>query len=547
MPDNQSIAALAERLRRLFGWRRRLAALIAGAASALAMAPFYFWPILWLTLPALVWLIDGAIARRADAPRMRWYARPQLAAAEIGWWWGFGYFLAGLYWIGEAFLVEAEVFAVFMPLAVILMPAGLALFYGAATALAALLWQSGAWRVLALALSLSAMEWLRGHVLSGFPWNVLGYALTYPLALMQSAAFLGIYGLTLLAVLVFALPPILWGEATPRLPGRRTRVMALAAALLPPLLLAAFGHARLALAGVDTVSGVTIRIVQPSVPQREKWRPEHQGRFFQDHLDLSARDPAGKADNLAGITHVVWPEAAMPFPPLDTPEALAAIADLLPEGTVLIAGATRAERSSATSANVRRFFNSLLVFGQRGLLLTLYDKIRLVPFGEFLPLRGVLQAIGLRQLSARGGFDSGPSPRPILQIPGLPAVVPLICYEAIFPGAIVQGPERPAVIINLTNDGWFGNTTGPHQHLHQARVRAVEEGLPLVRAANNGVSAAFDAYGRILGQLDLNARGVIDVPLPLALQPPPYARLGDAIFLAAWLLGAAVLGCAVWR
>jgi len=163
------------------------------------------------------------------------------------------------------------------------------------------------------------------------------------------------------------------------------------------------------------------------------------------------------------------------------------------------------------------------------------------------PLRGVLQAIGLRQLSARGGFDSGPSPRPILQIPGLPAVVPLICYEAIFPGAIVQGPERPALIVNVTNDGWFGNTTGPHQHFHQARVRAVEEGLPLVRAANNGVSAAFDAYGRILGRLDLNVRGVIDVPLPAALQPPPYARLGDAIFLAAWVLGAAALGWAVWR
>jgi len=547
MPDNLSIAALAERLRGLVGWRRRLATLFAGAVSALAMAPFFFWPILWLTLPALVWLIDGATGTRTGAQGMRWYARPQVAAAEIGWWWGFGYFLAGLYWIGEAFLVEAEVFAVFLPFAVILMPAGLALFYATATALAALLWKSGAWRVLALALSLSAMEWLRGHVLSGFPWNVLGYALTYPLAFMQSAAVLGIYGLTLLAILVFALPPVLWSEATRQPAGRRTRVTALAVAFLPLLLIGAFGHARLALAAADTIPGVKIRIVQPSVPQREKWRPENQGRFFQDHLDLSARSPAGAVDNLAGITHVVWPEAAMPFAPLDTPEALAAIADLLPEGTALIAGAIRAEQASAGSPRPRRFFNSLLVFGRRGLLIALYDKIHLVPFGEFLPLRGVLQAIGLRQLSTRGGFYSGPGPRPVLQIPGLPAVVPLICYEAIFPGSIVQGPERPAAIINLTNDGWFGNTTGPQQHFHQARVRAVEEGLPLVRAANNGVSAAFDAYGRILGQLDLNVRGVIDVPLPVALQPPPYARLGDAIFLVFWLLVASALGWAVWR
>jgi apolipoprotein N-acyltransferase len=295
--------------------------------------------------------------------------------------------------------------------------------------------------------------------------------------------------------------------------------------------------------------GVKIRIVQPSVPQREKWRREHQARFFQDHLDLSARDPEGKADALAGITHVVWPEAAMPFAPLDTPEALAAIGDLLPEGTVLIAGAIRVERSSsgAPGSNGSRYFNSLLVLARRGLLLAFYDKIHLVPFGEYLPLRGLLGAIGLREVASRGAYESGASPRPILTIPGMPPVVPLICYEAIFPGAIVQGPQRPAAIVNLTNDGWFGDTTGPHQHFHQARVRAVEEGLPMIRAANNGVSAAFDPYGQSLGRLGLNVRGVIDVPLPAALQPPPYARLGDAIFLAGWLLGAALLGWGVWR
>ena len=545
MPGNLSITALAERLRGLIGWRRRLAALIAGALSALAMAPFFFWPMLWLTLPALVWLIDGAAWRVGDGQRRRWHARPAVAAAETGWWWGFGYFLAGLYWIGEAFLVEAEVFAAFMPLAVVLMPAGLALFCGAACALAAPFWKSGAWRVLALALSLSATEWLRGHVLSGFPWNVLGYALTWPLPLMQSVAVLGIYGLTLVAVLLFALPPVLWSG--PRLRPRRTRMAALAVAVLPLALLGAFGYARLALAAADTVPGVKIRIVQPSVPQREKWRREHQARFFQDHLDLSVRNPEGKADGLAGITHVIWPEAAMPFAPLEMPEALAAIGDLLPEGTVLIAGAIRVERLSPGAPGPYRLFNSLLVLGRRGLLLAFYDKIHLVPFGEFLPLRGLLGAIGLRQLSDRGGFESGPSPRPVLDIPGLPGFVPLICYEAIFPGAVVQGPKRPAAIVNLTNDGWFGDSTGPHQHLHQARVRAVEEGLPLVRAANNGVSAAFDAYGRVLGRLSLNVRGVIDAPLPAALPPPPYARLGDTIFLAAWLLAAALLGWGVWR
>jgi len=550
MPEPSSraapMASAAERLRSFAGWRGRLAAFVAGALSVLAMAPFFLWPVLWITLPALVWLIDGAVRRQAhDGP-----VRRLAAAAETGWWWGFGYFLAGLHWIGEAFLVEAETFAVFMPFAVMLMPAGLALFYGAATAAAATVWKSGAWRVVALALALSATEWLRGHVLTGFPWNVLGYALTSPVELMQSATVLGIYGLTLAAVLIFGLPAILWSEAAGRW---RVRWAALAVALLPLLLVGALGRARLAYATLETVPGVKIRIVQPSVPQREKWRPENWARFFQDHLDLSGRDPAGAADNLVGVTHVIWPEAAMPFPPLDTPEALAAIGHLLPDGTVLIAGANRIEWTAGTPRRPRRFFNSLLVLGKGGLLLALYDKIHLVPFGEYLPraLRPLLALIGMQQLAGRVGFESGVAPRPLLTIPGLPAVVPLICYEAIFPAAVVQGPEldakRPALIVNLTNDGWFGNTTGPRQHLHQARVRAVEEGLPLVRAANNGVSAAFDAYGRPLGQLDLNVRGVIDVPLAVALPPTAYARLGDALFLAGWLAGALLLSCVMWR
>ena len=560
MPQTVSIASAAERLRGLAGWRRRLAAFVAGAASVLAMAPFFLWPVLWVTLPVLVWLIDGAVRHDAEARAGRGPVRRLWAAAETGWWWGLGYFLAGLHWIGEAFLVEAEIFAVFMPFAVMLMPAGLALFYGAATAAAASVWKSGAWRVLALALSLSAMEWLRGHVLTGFPWNVLGYALTSPVELMQSAAVLGIYGLTLATVVIFGLPAVLWSEAGA---GRRhLRWAALAVAVLPLLVAGALGRARLAYAASDTVPGVKIRIVQPSVPQREKWRPENWARFFQDHLDLSGRNPAGAADHLAGITHVVWPEAAMPFPPLDTPDALAAIGKLLPEGTVLIAGAIRIEWAGAPR-RPRRFFNSLLVFGKGGLLLSLYDKIHLVPFGEYLPrvLRPLLAMIGMRQLAGRIGFESGVSPRPVLAVPGLPGVVPLICYEAIFPAAVVQGPQRglegdpkkgpapspdrPALIVNLTNDGWFGNTTGPRQHLHQARVRAVEEGLPLIRAANNGVSAAFDAYGRPLGQLDLNVRGVIDVPLAVALPPPPYAHLGDAAFFAVWLSGIVLLSCCV--
>lgn len=551
MTASLSIAAAEERLRSLRGWRRRLAALLAGALSVLAMAPFFAFPVLWLTLPALVWLIDGALAQASAerkaasssglASRLR---GNDLAAAAVGWWFGFGYFLAGLFWIGEAFLVEPEVFAVLLPVAVTAMPAGLALFYAAASGLAARFWSDGPARVLVLALTLSAAEWARGHALTGFPWNVLGYALTWPLPLMQSASVLGIYGLTLVTVLVFALPLVLWSAAPAGIAGRRARMAAVAIALGPIAVLAVLGQVRLAAAAPQTfVPDVKIRIVQPSVPQREKWRPENQRRIFLDHMQLSVTNSAGETDNLARITHLIWPEAAMPFLPLDYPDVRAAIGRLLPDSTYLIAGALRAEPAPPGALRSRRIFNSLIVFGKGGSVAGLYDKIHLVPFGEYLPLQHQLEAIGLEQLTRlRGGFDVGVSPRPLLRVPGLPPAVPLICYEAIFPRAVVQTPERPALMLNVTNDGWFGNTTGPRQHLHQARVRAVEEGLPLMRAANNGISAGIDPYGRILARLDLNVRGAIDVELPKAAPPPPYALLGDLLFL---LLGAIVAAFAV--
>jgi apolipoprotein N-acyltransferase len=563
MPAKRSLKLLAERVRRLRGWRSRGAALAAGAASVLAMPPCFAWPVLWVTLPVLVWLIDGVSCRgEASAPRQmpspgaashldgckgarrcahdlrHWYEHPQIAAAEIGWWFGFGYFVPGLFWVGEAFLVEAETFAPLLPFAVTLLPAYLALYWGAAAGLAAGLWSGHLQRVLWLSLTLSAAEWVRGHALSGFPWNTLGYALTYPLPLMQSAAVLGIYGLTLVCILIFALPPVLWSEL-PLAGAPRRRPAALAVALVPLAVLGLSGQIRLALAQGASVPGIKLRIVQPSVPQREKWRPENQGRIFFDHLALSATDASGQIDNLAGVTHVVWPEAAMPFLPLDHPDVRASIGRALPQGTFLITGALRAEPAPPGAPRPRRIFNSILVFGEEGSLVASYDKAHLVPFGEYLPLQPLLEAVGLRQLTRlRGGFDVGATPRPLLNVPRLPPAAPLICYEAIFAAAVIEGGRRPGLLLNVTNDGWFGDTTGPRQHLHQARVRAVEEGLALVRAANNGISAAVDPYGRILARLDLDTRGTIDISLPVALAPPPYARLGDIVFLGLWLAGA---------
>jgi apolipoprotein N-acyltransferase len=545
-------AGLPARLVQLAGWRRLAVAFSAGLASVTAIAPFHAWPILYLTLPCLIWLLDGASAQAAalkpapSAAAALW-GRVR-AAAAVGWWFGFGYFVAGLYWVGAAFLVEAEQFAVLLPLAVTLLPAGLALFHALAAGASMLVWRTGPWRVFAFALALSGMEYARGHLFTGFPWNALGYAFTYPLSLMQSAALIGIYGLTLIGLLIWAGPLVLLAQAAPGALGRHTRRLALALALAPVLALAFWGHLRLAGPPAAALPGVKLRIVQPSVPQREKWRPENQEGIFLDHLRLSASNAAGVPDGLAGITHVIWPEAAMPFLAVDHPAARAAIGRLLVPGTLLIAGGLRAEAAPADAPQGRRIFNSLLVFGAGGSLLATYDKAHLVPFGEYLPFAPMLEALGLETLTRRrGGFAGGPEPRPLLHLPGLPAVLPLICYEAIFPSAIRGGPERPGLLVNLTNDGWFGNTTGPRQHMHQARVRAVEAGLPLLRAANNGISALVDGHGRVLVELALDQRGSADTDLPAPLPPTPYARFGDGLFAGLWLLGAGLLAAASRR
>ena len=457
MATNISIDRLAGWVRNRDGFRRALLAFAAGAASVLAMAPFHVWPVLCLTFAVLVWQLDGAIARRPGTSA-GWRARPEIGAAIVGWWFGFGYFFAGLFWIGEAFLVEAEKFAVLLPLAVTLMPAGLALFWATATAAASLAWRAGLWRVLALALALGAAEWLRGHILTGFPWNVIGYALTYPLSLMQSASVLGIYGLTLIAVFVLAAPLVTWVD------GGATRARGAKLFVATVLALMAFGHWALTVRAPEQSNrNARIRLVQPSIPQREKWQAQHQRRIFDLHLKLTTQNAAGVEDGAAGVELIIWPEAAMPFLPLDTPQALEEIGKVLPLGAHLLSGALRTDPDDAEKPFAsRRFYNSLIAFGTGGKAVAIYDKIHLVPFGEYLPFSTWLDAIGLEPLAwGRGGFSTGPSPRPLMSVlPGVP-FAPLICYEAIFPAAAIPGRTRPAFLLNVTNDGWFGNTTGP--------------------------------------------------------------------------------------
>lgn len=527
----------ASRLLLLWGWRRAMVALIAGAVSVLAFAPFDFFPVLFLTFPVLVWLIDGiGLPERGERSGTGGYMSGFGAAFVIGWSFGFGFFVAGLYWIGAAFLVEADRFAFLLPLAVVALPAGLALFHGFAIMVAWFFWSQGAMRLFAFAAALAGAEWLRGHILTGFPWNLIGYSLTGYLPTMQGAAYIGIYGMTILALIIFVSPATL---GTPdSMPGRQASNRGrFAMPLLGLFLLAA-----LALNGLQRIAGnpqvamlpdVMLRIVQPNISQAEKWKIENRSRIFADLVNLSDRATSPGISGISDVTHVIWPETAPPFLLEETPEALAAIAAMLPDGTHLVTGSIRRE---VGQDNSRSLFNSLVVIGSGAEIISRYDKLRLVPFGEFLPFQNLLERFGFEQLTRiRGGFATGAGAA-LLAIPGLPATLAMICYEAIFGGEIVDPDNRPGFLLNVTNDAWFGNTIGPYQHFRQSQLRAVEEGLPLVRAANTGISAIVDPYGRILNALPLSTVGVIDTGLPEALPQTIYARYGDWIFFGLLLL-----------
>jgi len=506
-----------------FGWKRASIAFVAGAASALSMAPVNAWPVLFVTFPVLVWLIDGSTQGRRSAV---WNA------AIAGWCFGFGYFLFGLYWVGYAFLVDAKTFGWLLPVAVAGLPAYLAIYTALGAAAARLIWVRGPLRLIGLAATMTIAEWLRGHLLSGFPWNTYGYALTEPLALAQSVSLIGVWALTFLTLAICAAPAVLTDEKTDTPAPWRPLIVGL-------IVLAAmygYGVARLATHPTAYVPKVKLRLMQPDLQQDQKFNYSAKNEVMARYLRLSNRATGPDSKGVHDATILIWPEAAFPFFLTREPDALAQIADLIRPDTQLITGAVRAAPTEA-GQRVTRAYNSVYVIGGDGAVRSVYDKVHLVPFGEYLPLQGLLEGLGLQNLTKMaGGFLSGDRRR-AMEIAGAPKVLPLICYEAIFPGAAVPAGERPGWLVNVTNDGWFGISSGPYQHFQQARVLAIAEGLPLVRAANTGISAVVDPVGRILKSLPLGEEGVLDAQLPRALGATVYARFGNYILIGMLALG----------
>ena len=493
-------------------------AFFAGAAAALGLAPFYALPLMVVGFSALVLLLDGAVRAK----------KPKRAAFSVGWFFGFGYFLVGVYWMAFSFFVQAEQFAWMAPFAVMGMPALLSLFTGAATLLASLFWFAGWRRILIFAACWMIFEYLRGHVLTGLPWNLAGQALAGSAVGAQTAAWYGAYGLSLVAVLLSAAP----AAGLHRSLSLRKALPGFSVAIGGVALVFAIGVIRLALPEPAPDGQHFLRIVQPNIPQREKIDPALWARNFNRQLDLSKG--AIPAD---ARLFIIWPENGAPL--LNEAEtALAILSDELPENAVLIAGAVR---RAEDEAGVTRFYNSIAIaphtpVGRR--VVGFYDKHHLVPIGEYLPFFELLNAIGLAQLTpyADAGFTAGAGPQ--VMNAGGPSFAPLICYEVIFPGRMYPKGERPEWLLTVTNDAWFGDTSGPRQHLDQARLRSIETGLPMARSANTGISAVIDGKGRILSRVKLYERGRIEAPLPPALARPLYDRIGDwgfALMLATCL------------
>lgn len=514
---------LAGKVILLSGWRGTVAAILAGMLAALSQPPFDFFAACFISFPVLVWLLDGTSGFR-DERLLRRMARPFF----IGWCFGFGYFVAGLWWTGKALMVEADLFAWALPLAVLGLPALLAIFYGFATALARLFWSDGLSRIAALAFAFGLAEWLRSFLLTGFPWNAIGQALMPIPLLMQSVGIVGFTGMNALAVLIFASPALLAARR-----GRNTGLL-LATALIA--LHVGYGALRLFNSDASPETLMNVRIVQASIDQAEKWDSRVRDRIFATYLDLSARAPAAEA---APPDLIVWPETSVPFILSERPDALVALDELLQPNQTLLAGAVRIEAAAADQPE--RYYNSVVAINDSGETYDAVDKVHLVPFGEYLPFSNVLSKLGMsRIVQSVSDFSAGQTRHAIVSTTGVRAL-PFICYEIIFPGVASDQQEIADVILNVTNDAWFGDTPGPYQHFRQAQIRAVESGLPMVRAANNGISGVVDAYGRVVDAFAINAVGVLDVAVPRQRVEtnlsPQLMGMGVLGVLGVWTLG----------
>jgi apolipoprotein N-acyltransferase len=508
----------------LKSWSQRGIVFIFGSVGALAFAPLFIFPAILLALSGIWFFLNRSLDQKASFWEIFW----------LGWWFGLGHFTVGLYWITYALTVDLAAFWWLIPFALLGIPAILGIFTGISFMVLKLWPYEGISRAFAFAAIWVGFEWLRGHLFTGFPWNLLGYVWAFSPEMVQTASLWGVYGLSLLTLLIgFSINYIARKEFF-----ERNVVLTL---YLIVALGWVWGKVRLENPDVIASPPLAIRLVQPSIPQSLKWDPAQKEANFNELLSLTTRP------SHLPLKAIIWPETAVPFLLEQEDFRRQLISEVIPKEGLLFTGGIRRTPLGLAPLEI---WNSLLVLNNQGNIIAHYDKSHLVPFGEYIPFRNFTDSLfgkgSIKKITAGiMDFTPGPGPETTILPDGFPSFSGLVCYEVIFPGAVINPVQkRPAWMINVTNDGWYGHTSGPYQHLEMTRFRAVEEGIPLVRAANSGISAVFDAYGRNLGSLGLGTKGVLDVFCPTPTRVVPlYARWCDWItlililgtFALAWL------------
>ncbi|MBE7635857.1 apolipoprotein N-acyltransferase [Sneathiella sp. P13V-1] len=484
-------------------WQVSLLSFLLGSLLAATFAPVHLIFLLPLCYSGLLVLLA-----RAKTAKQAFF---------IGWWFGFGQFVLGLYWIGVAFTIDANAHAALIPVPTLLLPACLAIFNGLATYIIYKSRTSGIARILLFTAVWTSLEYVRGLLFTGFPWNLAGYSWGGMLAMLQWTAYLGIYGLTLLTILISSMPALLADNTLSH--QQRRRYILLDCALL--IVLVGAGFWRLQAPALDMMANTEIRVVQPNNPQKDKWKGDTRFQHLRKLMDISQSEGGQNR-------HWIWPETALPFFMTTDDRLQNYLAPRLPVDKTVITGAPRRHPTE------RKYWNSVQALGSDGSIQGVYDKRHLLPYGEYLPIREFFKQSGIASLiPVLDNMSDFSFPEQDMakttNYGNLPPARTLICYEVAFPWE-VSAPDPFDWILNVTNDAWFGNTSGPHQHFVISRTRAIEQGVSMIRSANNGISAIIDGYGRILQKRSPTDAGLLDSSIPAPIEGRTvYAKYGESI------------------
>lgn len=488
-------------------------AFLCGWLAVAALPPFFVWPVLLICVSVLLWLIN-----RSNSAKKSF---------GLGYSFGFAFFAFGLSWINNALLIEATTFGWLIPITFVASGA----FFGLFAAIPAWLCWYVRKPILQYLLFTSLFvlcEWVRSFFLTGFPWNLLGTTLAFSDTMIQLASIGGTYLLSLMVLLVAGIPFVFLN-----IKGLKNRVMLLSLVAILIGGIYGFGWWRLNKHPYEK-SDVVVRLVQPAIPQSMKWNPAQLDMNLQKHIKMSQYPSDEK------INFIVWGETAFPYSLEFDDYQRSLLQYAIPEKTWLLTGGLRYKLLNDREYEV---YNSLFVVDDKTNIVDSYDKSHLVPFGEYVPLREYLPKWARPIASAIGNFRKGNGPK-VMQVEKLPKFGGLVCYEVIFPHEILNQNNRPDWLVNITNDGWYGKSAGPYQHLVATKMRAVEEGVTIVRVAGSGISALVDPVGRIIKQIGLHQEGIADVNLPKISQfTTLYSCYGNLLIVGLCLVLVVLSGC----